>query len=154
MAAVSAAIAGLDEGAFDAVITGGIDANMSASTFVKFCKIGALSATGSRPYADGADGFVMGEGAAVFLLKRLADAERDGDRVYAVLRGMGGERRQGQGITARPRGPEVGGRTGWRSGAALKYRRGGPGTPSRGRGQVGASWSLPRRSPRSIPSAR
>ena len=62
---------------------------MGAPTFVKFCKIGALSATGTRPYAEGADGFVMGEGAAVFLLKRLADAERDGDKIYAVLRGMG-----------------------------------------------------------------
>jgi acyl transferase domain-containing protein len=32
----------------------------------------------------------MGEGAAIFLLKRLADAERDQDKIYAVLRGMGG----------------------------------------------------------------
>ena len=48
---------------FDAAITGGIDRNMGATTFVKFCAIGALSATGTRPYADGADGFVMGEGA-------------------------------------------------------------------------------------------
>ena len=40
----------------------------------------------------------MGEGAALFVLKRLADAERDGDRIYAVVRGIGGrERRQGQG---------------------------------------------------------
>ena len=74
---------------------------MGASTFVKFCKIGALSATGTRPYADGADGFVMGEGAALFLLKRLADAERDGDRIYAVLRGIGGASDgKGKGITA------------------------------------------------------
>ena len=60
---------------------------MSASTFVKFCKIGALSATGTHPYYDGADGFVMGEGAAVLLLKRLADAERTGDHIYGVLKG-------------------------------------------------------------------
>ena len=52
---------------------------MGAPTFVKFCKIGALSPTGSRPFAEGADGFVMGEGTAIFLLKRLADAERDGE---------------------------------------------------------------------------
>ncbi|MGZ4826690.1 MAG: SDR family NAD(P)-dependent oxidoreductase, partial [Terriglobales bacterium] len=68
---------------------------------MKFCKIGALSATGTRPYAEGADGFVMGEGAAIFLLKRLADAERDGDKIYAVLRGMGGSSDgRGKGITA------------------------------------------------------
>ena len=68
---------------------------------MKFCKIGALSATGTRPYAEGADGFVMGEGAAIFLLRRLADAERDGDKIYAVLRGMGGSSDgKGKGITA------------------------------------------------------
>ena len=101
MAAMSAAVEGLEEYDYDAVITGGIDRNMGASTYVKFCKIGALSATGTRPYADGADGFVMGEGAALFLLKRLEDAERDGDRIYAVLRGMGGSSDgKGKGITA------------------------------------------------------
>ncbi|NNK63837.1 MAG: type I polyketide synthase, partial [Gemmatimonadetes bacterium] len=101
MAAMSAAVEGLLEGDFDAVISGGVDRNMGPSTFVKFCKIGALSATGTRPYADGADGFVMGEGAALFILKRLADAERDGDRIHAVLRAMGGSSDgRGKGITA------------------------------------------------------
>ena len=101
MAAVNAAIEGLIGQDFDTVLTGGIDANMSPSTFVKFSKIGALSATGTRPYAEGADGFVMGEGAACFLLKRLADAERAGDRIYAVIRGLGGSSDgRGKGITA------------------------------------------------------
>ncbi len=101
MAAVDAAIEGLEEGDYDAVLTGGVDGNMSASSFIKFCKIGALSATGTRPYGDGADGFVMGEGAAVFLLKRLADAEAAGDRVRAVIRGVGGASDgRGKGITA------------------------------------------------------
>ncbi len=101
MAAISSAAEGLIENDFDAAVTGGIDRNMGVSTFVKFCKIGALSATGTRPYAEGADGFVMGEGAAIFLLKRLADAERDGDKIYAVLRGMGGSSDgRGKGITA------------------------------------------------------
>lgn len=101
MAAITAAVEGLVEGDYDAVLTGGIDRNMGPSSFVKFSKIGALSATGTRPYADGADGFVMGEGAAVFLLKRLADAERDGDAIYAVIRGIGGASDgRGKGITA------------------------------------------------------
>ena len=96
-----AAMEGLVQNDFDLAVTGGIDRNMGASTFIKFCKIGALSATGTRPYAEGADGFVMGEGAAVFLLKRLADAERDGDKIYAVLRGIGGSSDgKGKGITA------------------------------------------------------
>jgi acyl transferase domain-containing protein/NAD(P)-dependent dehydrogenase (short-subunit alcohol dehydrogenase family) len=101
MAAISSAAEGLIQNDFDTVITGGIDRNMGATTFVKFCKIGALSATGTRPYAEGADGFVMGEGSAIFVMKRLADAERDGDKVYAVLRGMGGSSDgKGKGITA------------------------------------------------------
>src|SRR5690242_20546430 len=101
MAAISSAAKGLIEQDFDVAITGGIDRNMGAPTFVKFCKIGALSGTGTRPYAEGADGFVMGEGVVIFILKRLADAERDGDRIYAVLRGMGGSSDgKGKGITA------------------------------------------------------
>jgi acyl transferase domain-containing protein/NAD(P)-dependent dehydrogenase (short-subunit alcohol dehydrogenase family)/acyl carrier protein len=101
MAAISAAAQGLIENNFDAVVTGGIDRNMGVHTFVKFCKIGALSATGTRPYAEGADGFVMGEGAGIFLLKRLADAEHDGDKIYAVLRGIGASSDgKGKGITA------------------------------------------------------
>jgi acyl transferase domain-containing protein/NAD(P)-dependent dehydrogenase (short-subunit alcohol dehydrogenase family)/acyl carrier protein len=101
MAAMTAAVEGLIQQDYDAVITGGIDRNMGAPTFVKFCKIGALSATGSRPFAEGADGFVMGEGAAILLLKRLADAERDGDKIYAVIRGIGASSDgKGKGITA------------------------------------------------------
>ena len=101
MAAITAAVEGLVQDEFDVAVTGGVDRNMGAPTFVKFCKIGALSATGTRPYAQGADGFVMGEGAAIFILKRLADAERDGDKVYAVLRGISGASDgKGKGITA------------------------------------------------------
>lgn len=101
MAAITAAAEGLTENEFDVAITGGIDRNMGASTFIKFCKIGALSGTGTRPYAEGADGFVMGEGAAIFLLKRLVDAERDKDKIYAVVRGIAGSSDgKGKGITA------------------------------------------------------
>ncbi|MGQ9548246.1 MAG: beta-ketoacyl synthase N-terminal-like domain-containing protein, partial [Roseiflexus sp.] len=101
LAAVDAACEQLIHHQCDAALTGGVDRNMGVSTFVKFCKIGALSATGTRPFGDGADGFVMGEGSAAFLLKRLADAERDGDRIYAVIRGVGGSSDgKGKGITA------------------------------------------------------
>src|SRR5208337_4823572 len=95
----------------------GLDRNMGASTYIKFCKIGALSATGTRPYAEGADGFVMGEGTAIFLLKRLADAERDRDNIYAVLRGIGGSSDgKGKGITApNPIGQRLSIERGWAS---------------------------------------
>ena len=100
-AALQAAIAGLVEKQFDYALSGGIDRNMGVESFVKFCKIGALSPDGSRPYAEGANGFVMGEGGAVFLLKRLEDAEREGDKIYAVVRGVGGSSDgKGKGITA------------------------------------------------------
>ncbi len=101
LAAIDSSVAGLVDRDYDIAIAGGVDRNMGASSYVKFCKIGALSATGTRPFDAGADGFVMGEGAGVFVLKRLADAERDGDRVYAVLRGIGGASDgRGKGITA------------------------------------------------------
>jgi malonyl CoA-acyl carrier protein transacylase len=100
-AAVEAAVEMLTEYKVDAVIAGGVDRNMGIGSFVKFCKIGALSATGTRPFGDGADGFVMGEGTGLFLLKRLEDAERDGDTIYAVIRGVGGASDgKGKGITA------------------------------------------------------
>lgn len=100
-AAIEAAAQLLADHQVDAVIAGGVDRNMGATTFVKFCKIGALSATGTRPFGDGADGFVMGEGAAAFLLKRLDDAERAGDKIYAVIRGVAGSSDgKGKGITA------------------------------------------------------
>ncbi|HYA95994.1 MAG TPA: beta-ketoacyl synthase N-terminal-like domain-containing protein, partial [Terriglobales bacterium] len=117
MAAISAAAEGLIQRHYDVVVTGGIDRNMGAPTFVKFCKIGALSATGTRPFAEGADGFVMGEGTAIFLLKRLADAEHDGDKIYAVLRGIGGSSDgKGKGITApNPVGQKFAVERGWQN---------------------------------------
>ena len=117
MAAILAVVEGLNAHDFDVAVTGGVDRNMGAPTFVKFCKIGALSATGSRPYAEGADGFVMGEGAAIFLMKRLADAERDGDKIYAVLRGISGSSDgKGKGITApNPIGQKICIESAWRN---------------------------------------
>ena len=117
MAAMDAAIEGLAAHEFDVAITGGVDRNMGVSSFVKFCAIGALSPSGTRPYADGADGFVMGEGAGLFVLKRLADAERDGDRIYAVVRGVGGASDgKGKGITApNPVGQRLAVERSWRN---------------------------------------
>ena len=101
LAALSCAVLGLNDHQYDAVISGGIDRNMGVDGFVKFSKIGALSASGTRPFDAGADGFVMGEGAALFVLKRLEDAERDGDRIYSVILSIGGSSDgKGKGITA------------------------------------------------------
>ncbi len=101
LAGVQAAIDSLVDHHYNVALTGGMDRNMGATTFVKFSKIGALSPDGSRPYAAGANGFVMGEGGAFFICKRLEDAEKAGDKIYAVIRGVGGASDgRGKGITA------------------------------------------------------
>ena len=85
----------------DLMVAGAADRTMDPATFSKFSAIGALSASHSTPFDAGANGFVMGEGAGAFILKRLDDAISDGDRVYAVIRGLGGSSDgRGKGITA------------------------------------------------------
>ncbi|MFL2977657.1 MAG: SDR family NAD(P)-dependent oxidoreductase [Candidatus Thalassarchaeaceae archaeon] len=85
----------------DLMVAGASDRTMDPATFSKFSAIGALSASHSTPFDAGANGFVMGEGAGAFILKRLDDAISDGDRIYAVIRGLGGSSDgRGKGITA------------------------------------------------------
>jgi acyl transferase domain-containing protein len=89
-AALHAAIGELALHRADLVITGGVDTMNDITMYVCFSRTPALSPSGDcRPFADGADGTMLGEGIVMFALKRLADAERDGDRVYAVIRGVG-----------------------------------------------------------------
>ncbi|MCP4602227.1 MAG: SDR family oxidoreductase [Proteobacteria bacterium] len=74
----------------DLVITGGVDTNNDPFLFISFSKTPALSLKGDcRPFSDQADGMVLGEGIGMVALKRLDDAERDGNRIYAVIRGIG-----------------------------------------------------------------
>ena len=101
MAAIHASIKGLRDREFDMVVTGGADHSMGIPTYVKFSKIGALSPTHSSPFDQRANGFVMGEGCGILLLKRLSDAQQDGDKIYAVISGMGASSDgKGKGITA------------------------------------------------------
>ncbi|MEV4438855.1 SDR family NAD(P)-dependent oxidoreductase [Streptomyces sp. NPDC049577] len=90
LAAVRAAVDELLCHRADLMITGGCDADNSIVSFMCFSKTPALSFSGRvRPFDAEADGTLIGEGIGMLALKRLADAERDGDRVYAVLRGLG-----------------------------------------------------------------
>ena len=74
----------------DMVIAGGVHICHDVSFWSVFCQLGALSRSGQiRPFDRRADGILMGEGVGVVVLKRLDDAERDGDRIYAVVRGVG-----------------------------------------------------------------
>ena len=72
----------------DLVLAGGVSLILRPETQLALSKWGMLSPRGScHAFDAGADGFVRGEGAGVVVLKRLADAVRDGDRVIAVVRG-------------------------------------------------------------------
>jgi acyl transferase domain-containing protein/NAD(P)-dependent dehydrogenase (short-subunit alcohol dehydrogenase family) len=77
-------------GRCEMALVGGADTLNDIFMFMCFSKTPALSPTGdARPFSADADGTVLGEGVGLMVLKRLADAERDGDRVYAVLRAIG-----------------------------------------------------------------
>ncbi|KAF0125608.1 MAG: polyketide synthase [Elusimicrobia bacterium] len=109
MAALDYAVMGLRAGKFDMAVAGGADEMMSAPAYVKFCKIGALSADGSYAFDARANGFVMAEAVAVYLLKRFSDAVRDGDRIYALINSVGASSDgKGKGITApNPKGQKL-----------------------------------------------
>lgn len=87
--AIFDAVQQLRSGAVDAALAGGTYVQVTPDHYVAFSRIGAMSAEGyCRPFDHRADGFVQGDGAGVLLLKRLEDAERDGDRIYAVIHGV------------------------------------------------------------------
>ncbi len=74
----------------DMVLTGGVDALNDVMMYMCFSKTPAFSQTGDcRPFSDSADGTIIGEGVGMLALKRLSDAERDGDTIHAVIRGLG-----------------------------------------------------------------
>ena len=74
----------------DMVITGGVDALNEILMYMCFSKTPAFSPTGDcRPFSEKADGTMIGEGVGMFALRRLEDAERDGNTIHAVIRGVG-----------------------------------------------------------------
>jgi acyl transferase domain-containing protein/NAD(P)-dependent dehydrogenase (short-subunit alcohol dehydrogenase family) len=74
----------------DMVITGGVDTFNDIFMYTCFCKTPALSPTGhARPFNEDNDGTILGEGIGMVVIKRLADAERDGDRIYACINAVG-----------------------------------------------------------------
>ena len=91
LAAVDLAVKELVLGTSDVVLCGGADLHNSINDYLLFASVHALSPTGQcHTFDAAADGIVLGEGVACVVLKRLADAERDGDRIYAVIRGVAG----------------------------------------------------------------
>ncbi|MFE5580728.1 beta-ketoacyl synthase N-terminal-like domain-containing protein, partial [Kitasatospora sp. NPDC056531] len=90
LGAVKTAVSELLEGRADTMLVGGCDAENTIFMYLCFSKTPALSKSGRiRPFDKDADGTLIGEGIGMLALRRLSDAERDGNRIYAVLRGLG-----------------------------------------------------------------
>ncbi|MGH7606232.1 MAG: polyketide synthase, partial [Gemmatimonadales bacterium] len=91
LSALHAAVKELETHNTDIVITGGVDTLQNAFAYLCFSKTSALTPSGvPRTFDESADGIAISEGIVMLVLKRLADAERDGDRIYAVVQGVGG----------------------------------------------------------------
>ncbi|MCD2343232.1 polyketide synthase dehydratase domain-containing protein [Ideonella azotifigens] len=88
--AVNAAMDELRLGRSKLMLAGGVNASLPAEVSVIFTQLGALSGRGKvRPFEKGSDGTLLGEGLGIVALKLLDEALADGDRIYAVVRGVG-----------------------------------------------------------------
>lgn len=88
LVAIHQAVRGLREGDADVALAGGV--NIQASPFIttSFGELGVISPTGGiHAFSDDADGFVRSDAAGVVVLKRLEDAEADGDNILGVIKG-------------------------------------------------------------------
>lgn len=90
IASLQMAVRELAAGSCDVMLAGGVDLNNSVSGFLSFSKTPAFTAhEHMRPFDAASDGMLIGEGIGMLVLRRLEDAERDGNRIYAVIRGTG-----------------------------------------------------------------
>lgn len=87
--ALEAATGELLSGDHDQVIVGGVNTHLAPESFIGFAKMGTLSAVGSYPFDERADGFILGEGSVVFVLKRMKDAIRDKNKIFGVINSIG-----------------------------------------------------------------
>lgn len=90
MASIQFAVHELRSHGCDMMLAGGVDTNNTPMGFVSFSKTPAFTAHAHmRPFDAASDGMLIGEGVGVLVLRRLEDAERDRQRIYAVIRGVG-----------------------------------------------------------------
>jgi len=90
LSAMKMAISDLLEYRSDMMIAGGVDADNSPMMYLCFSKTPAFTkGENPRPFDEDSGGVMIGEGLGMVVLKRLEDAERDGDRIYAVVKGIG-----------------------------------------------------------------
>jgi acyl transferase domain-containing protein/NAD(P)H-dependent flavin oxidoreductase YrpB (nitropropane dioxygenase family)/NAD(P)-dependent dehydrogenase (short-subunit alcohol dehydrogenase family) len=110
LAALDLACKELRAGTSDLVLCGAADLHNGIYDYLMFAAVRALSPSGRcATFGADADGIALGEGVACVALKRLADAERDGDRVYAVIKAVAGSSDgRSLGLTApRPQGQRL-----------------------------------------------
>ncbi|MFK7822128.1 MAG: SDR family NAD(P)-dependent oxidoreductase, partial [Planctomycetaceae bacterium] len=87
--AVATAGRALSMGDMNVALVGGVDLSIDPFELVGFSRAGALSKGDMRVYDRNAAGFIAGEGCGFVVMKRLEDAKRDGDQIYAVMNGWG-----------------------------------------------------------------
>ncbi|BAZ68890.1 beta-ketoacyl synthase [Fischerella sp. NIES-4106] len=89
-AALKMAVSELVEHRCDMMLTGGVDTDNSITAYISFSKTPAVTPSGVvRPFDTQSDGMMLGEGIGMVVLKRLEDAVRDNDKIYAVIKGIG-----------------------------------------------------------------
>jgi acyl transferase domain-containing protein/phosphopantetheinyl transferase len=90
LVAVDLGMRDLLSGRCDVAVVGGVHASTPPPIVMIFCQLKAISRRGAiRPFDSRADGTLLGEGVGMVVLKRREDAERDGDRIYAIVKGVG-----------------------------------------------------------------
>ncbi|MEW6167476.1 MAG: beta-ketoacyl synthase N-terminal-like domain-containing protein [Pseudomonadota bacterium] len=89
LVAVEQATRELQSGRCDLMLAGGVHAQTPPQNYMIFSIINALARDRIRPFQKGANGTLLGEGCGIVVLRRLEDAERDGDKIYAVIKGTG-----------------------------------------------------------------
>jgi acyl transferase domain-containing protein len=90
LAALGLAIDALHDGRYDAVVCGAASPQITPLMLAGLARLGMLREDGVVPFGGRErSGTLLGEGAGVLILRRLDDAVRDGQRVHAVLRGLG-----------------------------------------------------------------
>ncbi len=88
LVAIHRAVQSIRKGECDTAIAGGINVMVSPTLHISFSKGGMLSKDGHcKTFDKSADGYVRGEGSGAIFLKKLDDAVRDGDHIYAIIRG-------------------------------------------------------------------
>ncbi|MFM2060661.1 MAG: hypothetical protein RLZZ507_331 [Cyanobacteriota bacterium] len=88
--ALKMAISELVEHRSDMMLTGGVDTDNTIMAYISFSKTPAVSPSENvKPFDAKSDGMMLGEGIGMIVIKRLEDAERDGDKIYAVIKGIG-----------------------------------------------------------------